>query len=138
MSRNRMNNQDYPGTLPDRQSQIGAPGTSFRQSGRPKTHLLWHPCVWGIISWPLHRLRAVGAVNGYKSLLLVAVATAALNYDKIRAPLKNVVIDAAALTCRRVARSTRCLLKRNKKSMSDAQAVHLNDVLQANRPLLTV
>ncbi len=101
MSRNRMNNQDYLGTLPGRQSQISAPGTSSsRQSGRPTTHVLRHTCVWGIKSWALLGLRAVGAVNVYKSLLLVAVATAALNYDKIRAPLKNVVVDAAAgLTC---------------------------------------
>ena len=39
---------------------------------------------------------------------------------------------------RRVLKSTRWLLLRNKENLSDAQAVHLNDVLQANRPLLTV
>ncbi len=39
---------------------------------------------------------------------------------------------------RRVLKSTRWLLLRNKENLSDTQAVHLNDVLQANQPLLTV
>ena len=39
---------------------------------------------------------------------------------------------------RRVLKSTRWLLLRNKDGLSDAQSVHLNDVLQANAPLMTV
>nr|SPD48811.1 protein of unknown function [Cupriavidus taiwanensis] len=38
---------------------------------------------------------------------------------------------------RRVLKSTRWLLQRNQQNLSAPQAVHLDEVLQANRPLMT-